>query len=252
MSFADLPPLLDLILIVGGSLAAGFVSGLSGFGVALVSLGVWLHVMPPATAGTLSMGTSVLIHVQTFRRVWREADWSLLWPFLVPGLIATPLGVALMCYLAPGPLKLGLGLFLLGYCALMVAMRGALALHRGGRFADGVVGAIGGVLGGMVGLSGALTAVWVQLRGWPKPVQRGVNQFFNFAVLTLAILIKSTSGDLDRGFFWLLLLCAPGTIAGAWLGMRAYGKVDDRQFRWIIVGLLALSGAALVGSHFAR
>ena len=252
MSFADLPPLLDLIPIVGGSLAAGFVSGLSGFGVALVSLGVWLHVLPPATAGTLSMGTSVLIHLQTFRRVWREADWSLLWPFVVPGLIATPLGVALMGHLAPGPLKLGLGLFLLGYCALMIVMRGALAFHRGGRFADGVVGAIGGVLGGMVGLSGALTAVWVQLRGWPKPVQRGVNQFFNFAVLTLAILIKGLSGDLDRSFFWLLLLCVPGTVAGAWLGMRAYGKVDDRQFRWIIVGLLALSGAALVGSHFAR
>ena len=47
----------------------------------------------------------------------------------------------------------------------------------------------------------------------------------------------------------LVLICLPGTGLGVWLGMKAYGRVDDRQFRRIVLWLLLLSGSALIGSH---
>jgi uncharacterized membrane protein YfcA len=38
----------------------------------------------------------------------------------------------------------------------------------------------------------------------------------------------------------------PGTIVGAWLGVRTYRRVDDRQFQTIILVLLCLSGNVLI------
>ena len=37
----------------------------------------------------------------------------------------------------------------------------------------------------------------------------------------------------------------PGTVLGVWLGVKAYGRVDDRQFRLIVLWLLLASGGVL-------
>jgi hypothetical protein len=41
-------------LLLIGALAGGFVSGLTGFGTALMALGIWLYVLPPSMAVTSS------------------------------------------------------------------------------------------------------------------------------------------------------------------------------------------------------
>src|SRR5260370_399046 len=35
-------------ILLAGALAGGFVSGLAGFGTALMALGIWLYILPPA------------------------------------------------------------------------------------------------------------------------------------------------------------------------------------------------------------
>ena len=46
-----------------------------------------------------------------------------------------------------------------------------------------------------------------------------------------------------------LLVCLPGTIVGAFLGVRVYGRVDDRQFRALVLWLLLASGIVLMVSN---
>jgi hypothetical protein len=41
-------------LLFAGALAGGFVSGLAGFGTALMALGIWLYLMPPSLAVPLA------------------------------------------------------------------------------------------------------------------------------------------------------------------------------------------------------
>ena len=38
----------------------------------------------------------------------------------------------------------------------------------------------------------------------------------------------------------------PVAIAGGWLGRRLYGTLGERQFRRLLAGLIAASGAALL------
>ena len=50
--------------------------------------------------------------------------------------------------------------------------------------ADFVVGAFGGVMGGIGGFTGVLPSLWVTLRGWDKDLQRSVIQNFSLAALS--------------------------------------------------------------------
>src|SRR5207249_7639998 len=118
----------------------------------------------------------------------------------------------------------------------------------GGRLPDAAVGFIGGVLGGMASLSGPAPVIWAQLRGWNMHKQRGVNQPFNMAVLTTAVITAAIAGFLDARFFIFVVLALPTTLIGARIGLSLYGEVDDTQFRRIVLGLLGLSGATLIVS----
>ncbi len=66
------------------------------------------------------------------------------------------------------------------------------------------------------------------------------------AILAAALVSAAVAGFLDHIFLVWVFVTVPTTLLGARLGLLVYGRIDDRQFRWIILGLLALSGASLI------
>jgi uncharacterized protein len=235
-------------MVVAGALAAGFVHGLSGTGYALVALGFWLQAMSPVTAAPLVALCSVCAHLQALPAIWRGVRWSRLWPFLAAGLLGVPLGTMLLEHVRVQPLKLGVGLLLIFYSAWMGLVRRPPIVIGGGRLADALVGFTGGVMGGMASLSGPPQTIWLQLRGWTKGKQRGVNQPFNMAVLATALLSAAAAGLLDRTFLVWAAITLPASLIGAWIGLLVYGRIDDIRFRRIVLILLGLSGATLIMS----
>lgn len=243
--------MIDIALVVAGAAAAGFVNGLSGTGYALVSLGFWLHAMPPTTAAPLVAFCSVCGHLQSLPKIWSGVLWSRVWPFLVGGLIGVPLGTALLSHVQVKPLKLGVGLLLVVYCSWMAFVRRPPVVLGGGRLADATAGFGGGLLGGMASLSGPIPVIWTQLRGWNMLAQRGVNQPFNMAVLAFSLLTAAIAGFIDRTFFLWAAICLPITLVGAHIGLKLYGRINDAQFRRLILLLLGLSGLTLIGSSLS-
>ena len=244
----DLPPTGDIALVVAGALAAGFVNGLSGTGYALVALGFWLHAMSPVTAAPLVAFCAVGGHLQSLPRIWKGVIWSRLWPFLAGGVIGVPIGTALLGFVRVQPLKIGVGLLLILYCSWMGLVRRPPVVMGGGRLADGAAGIGGGILGGMASLSGPIPVIWVQLRGWTALAQRGVNQPYNMSVLTLSLVSAAVAGFLDRTFFIWAAISLPVTLIGAHMGLRLYGRINDAQFRRLVIVLLGLSGVTLIMS----
>ncbi len=241
-------PDLALIVAVGAGLA-GFVTGLAGFGTGLVALGVWLHALDPILAAPLVVICSVIGQFQSLWSLRRRLVWSRLWPFLAGGLPGVPLGVLLLGVLDPEVFRGLVGLFLLAYAGTMLLLRSLPVLNFGGRLADGAIGLGGGVLGGFAGLSGPLPTIWCGLKGWTKDEQRSVFQGFNLSVLSLALISQALGGVVTREVLLLGLVCLPVTSLGAWLGHRTYGRIDDRQFRRLVLWLLLASGAALTVSN---
>ena len=116
----------------------------------------------------------------------------------------------------------------------------------GGRLADGGLGFVCGILGGLAGLSGALLTVWATLRAWPKEAMRGVFTGFNLSIALVSFGAHLATGLVTPAVLEAAALALPGTLAGAWLGARAYGRLSDARFRQVVLVLMGISGAVLV------
>jgi uncharacterized membrane protein YfcA len=239
-------PRVTALVVLAGAFGGGFISGLAGFGTGLVALGIWLHVLAPATASTLAMVCSVLSQVQTIPMIWHALDRRRLWPMLAAGLLGVPIGTRLLTRVDPVAFHLGMGVLLLGFSGFMLFFRVRRRLVWGGRWADGGVGLLGGVLGGLAGLSGPLPTMWAALRGWGKDERRGVFQAFNLTVLSAAIAAHAVSGLLTAEVGRLVLISLPGTLAGSWLGVLAYRRLSERHFDRLVLVLLGVSGVGLL------
>jgi hypothetical protein len=237
-------------LLFFGALAGGFVSGLAGFGTALMALGIWLYVLPPSLAVPLVLVCSVVAQTATLPSMWRSFDFSLIWPFIIGGLAGVPVGVLLIAHADPHQFKLGFGIFLLIFPVVLYLQRKPMAFGFGGKPADILIGFLGGIMGGLAGLSGPLPILWASVRGWSKEERRGVFQIFNWTVLLAALCLQAAAGMLKPDVAWLTLLAFPGTILGAWLGARIYHALSDRNFRDIVLGLLLVSGIGLIWTSF--
>jgi uncharacterized membrane protein YfcA len=233
-------------LALGGTaFVASFTSGLSGFAFGLVALGLWLHLVEPAVAGplvVLSSLTGQLITTLALRRSFRP---DLAWPFILGGVFGVPLGVTILKLVDPAPLKRGFGLFLVAYAAYALLRPPLRPVLAGGRLADGGIGMVGGVMGGIAGLSGAVPVLWCELRGWGKELGRGVYQPFNIAMHMLALGGMAIAGLLDATVWRAFAVCLPCVVIGTLVGLKLYAHVDDRQFRLIVLWLVLASGAAL-------
>jgi uncharacterized membrane protein YfcA len=170
------------------------------------------------------------------------------WPFLIGGLAGVPLGTMLVAYADPRIFRLSVGALLLVFPTALYFHRRPMALSFGGRVADTAIGFAGGILGGMAGLSGPIPILWASVRGWGKDERRGVFQIFNWTILSAALCAQAGTGFITREIMWLALLVFPATVAGAWLGARTYHALSDGNFRDVVLGLLLLSGVALVWS----
>jgi len=234
-------------LLFLGALAGGFVSGLTGFGTALMALGIWLHVMPPSLAVVLVLICSVIAQTSTLPSMWKSFDLTLVWPFVIGGLLGVPIGTMLVAHADPRIFKLTIGVFLLVFPVALYLSK-PMAITFGGRLADGAIGVAGGILGGLAGLSGPLPILWATVRGWDKDQRRGIFQTFNTTVLFIALCLQAAGGMVGREVLWFAVIAFPGTIIGSRLGARLYRALSDRNFRDIVLGLLVLSGAGLVWS----
>jgi uncharacterized protein len=240
--------MITIAVLLFGALAGGFVSGLAGFGTALMALGIWLYVVTPDVAVQLVLICSIIAQTWTMPSIWRSIDFKIVTPFLVGGLAGVPIGTLLVAYADPRHFKLAVGIFLLVFPAALYFQRRPMALTVGGRVADTGIGFAGGVLGGLAGLSGPLPILWASVRGWGKDERRGLFQTFNWTILTAALVVQAASGLVKRETMWMALMVLPATVGGAWLGARAYHALSDGNFRDIVLGLLFLSGLTLVWS----
>src|SRR5450631_1385262 len=238
----------SLVLLSLGAFAGGFVSGLAGFGTALMALGIWLYVLPPPVAVQLVLICSVVAQTSTLPAIWRSIDFRLVTPFLIGGLAGVPLGTLLIAHADPTVFKLSIGVLLLIFPVALYFNRRPLALRFGGRLADAGIGFAGGILGGLAGLSGPLPTLWATVRGWGKDERRGLFQTYNWTVLAAALCLQAATGQIEQRVIWLAGLAFPMTLLGAWAGTRVYRSLSDTNFRDVVLGLLFLSGVGLVWS----
>ncbi len=232
-------------MVAAVALVGATVSGLSGFAFGLVVLGLWLQVLPPVIAGPMVVICSLVVQAMSLGALRHALKWERLLPFLIPGLLAVPLGVWLLPRVEPMLFRRCVGVFLVLYSLYQFAGPWK-PVAWGGKALDAVVGFIGGAMGGLAGLSGAVPMPWTLLRGWPKDQARAVYQPFNMTIQVAALAGMLAYGSLGRTHAYYAMICLPGLLVGGALGLWLYRRVDEVWFRRIVLFLLLASGTGLV------
>jgi uncharacterized membrane protein YfcA len=239
---------MELILVIAfGAALAGFVQGLSGFGFGLTAMALWAWTLEPRLAAALAVVgglTGQLLAAFTVRRGW---DLRALMPFLAGGLAGLPFGLWLLPRLDVPLFKAMLGAMLVVICPLMF-FAGRLPKLRGGRTGDALAGAAGGVMGGLGGFTGVVPTLWCTVRGFDKDRQRAVIQNFNLSMLLVTFSTYLATGVIERPMLPLLAIVPPAVLIPVLLGTRMYVGISDVAFRKVVLGLLFLSGIALLVS----
>jgi uncharacterized protein len=241
-------PTLDLAFFLLATFAAALVAGLAGFAFGLVAAAVWLHILTPLQTASLIIAFGLIVQGVAVWKLRRVLQWRRLWPFLVGGFLGVPLGVVLVGWANPDYMRASVGALLIVYSIHGFARPAMKPVLAGGAPADAGVGVLNGILGGATGLAGIIVTIWCGLRGWPKDVQRTVFQPVGVAVFAMSAVWLGASGAVDADTIRLFLIGVPVLLAGTWLGLRLYGRVDDAGFRKIVLALLLASGGALMFS----
>jgi uncharacterized membrane protein YfcA len=236
---------LDLTIFLIATFAGALVAGLSGFAFGLVAASIWLYILTPLQTATLIVAFGLIVQGYSVWKLRHALDWRKLWPFLAGAVIGVPFGISVLGWANPAHLKAGIGVFLVLY-SLYALLRPKMASAAGGAAADAGVGFLNGVLGGITGLAGILVTIWCGLRGWPKDHQRTIFQPVAVATFAMSAVWLGVKGVVSADTIRMFLLGLPALLAGTWLGMKLYGRLDEATFRRVVLILLLVSGAALI------
>jgi uncharacterized membrane protein YfcA len=223
----------------------GMTTGIAGFAMGLVVSGIWLHILTPIQTAALIVGYALLAQSYSIWKLRQAMSWRKVTPFLIGGAVGVPIGALLLTYINPAHLRIGVGVLLVLYSIYSLA-KPALKPVGGGVPTDLGIGFLNGLLGGLTGLGGIVVTIWVQLRGWPKDVQRIVFQPVILAAQGMTAVSLAFAGAYTAETIKLYLYGLPALAAGIWIGLKLYGKLDDAAFRKVILWLLLVSGVSLV------
>jgi len=239
--------LFNLALFLIATFVAALVAGLAGFAFGIVAAGIWLHVITPVETASLIVGFGLIVQGLAVWKLRKALDWRKLWAFVAGGALGVPLGVAVLGWTNPAHVRAGTGAVLVLY-ALYALARPKMQPVAGGPLRDAGVGLLNGILAGITGFAGIVVTIWCGLRGWPKDVQRAVFQPVGVATFIVCAAWLGGTGAVSAHTVELFLLGLPFLLAGTWLGLKLYGRLDEEGFRKIVLALLLVSGVALLWS----
>ena len=153
--------------------------------------------------------------------------------------------MAALTWANPAYVRAAIGAFLVVF-SLYSLFRPPLHVTSAGPLADAGVGFLNGALAGLSGLAGILVIIWCQLRGWTRDQQRAVFQPVAIAIFLMSAAWLGGSGAIGAQTAWLFVFGLPVLLAGTWLGMKLYGRIDEAAFRMAVLVVLLVSGVAMM------
>jgi uncharacterized membrane protein YfcA len=163
------------------------------------------------------------------------------------GIVAAAVWLYILTPLQTATLIIGLGLVVQGYSVWK--LRHALDWRR---LAPLIVGAAVGVPIGVSILGHAdphylrrgvavvlvVFSLYGLMCGWTKDQQRAVFQPVGVATFAMSAAWLGGQGSITREVIWLIAVGFPVLLAGTWLGLKLYGRLDEAQFRKVVLILL--------------
>jgi uncharacterized membrane protein YfcA len=218
-------------------LAAAFIRGFTGFGLAVVGVPLLTLFFAPARIVPSIMILAILAGLQLLPKIWRSIDWRLLAPTILGALIATPFGTWLLAGIPDNAMRI-----LIGAAVLTASFAVQLGFRFRGRppaLLSAGIGAIAGLTGGAAAMPGP-SVIFLFLAA-PVAVEVGrASLILFFQVSAVASAVSAAfSGLLPVASLILGAALLPALLLGNWLGDRVFDRASAKSYRRVVVVLLA-------------
>ncbi len=230
-----------LLVALFAALLAGIVTGLTGFGLALISTPILLFVYEPRTVIVLTTIFSIVINSAVVWDSWQEARRRLALALLIPALFGIVAGAWVLSVINPDYVRLGVGVIVIFSALLLV--RDVRLPGADTRWGTLVAGTASGALSTSTGLAGPPIVLLLASRDLPKHEFRGTSALYFLPMSVAGLAVLALRGLVEDSEIPLGILLIPAAIAGKAVGTALLRHVSERAFRTITLGLVFLTGA---------
>lgn len=232
---------------------AGFVRGFSGFGSALIYMPLMSAVYGPTIAAVTFLIADLTTGAAFSIRAARQVQWQEIVPLVASASLTAPLGALALTVMDPIALRWFLALFVLVALIAMIAGwryrgRPRLPVTLG-------VGALAGVLGGAVQISGVpILIYWFGSPHGATVIRANLIVFFTLMSISLG-LIYLAKGLFTPQIVVIAAFAAPVLGVSMALGSWFFGRASERLYRrvaYVIVAMAAVLSMPLLDVYFRQ
>lgn len=229
-----------MLVALFAALLAGIVTGLTGFGLALISTPILLFVYEPRTVVVLTAIFSIFINTAVVWDSWHEARRRLSLALLVPALFGVVVGAVVLGVVDPDYVRLGVGAVVLFSAMLLV--RDVRLPGANTRWGTLVAGAASGALSTSTGLAAPPIVLLLASRNLPKHEFRGTSASYFLPMSVAGLAVLALRGLVESSEVPLGLALVPAAVVGKAFGTALLKHVSERAFRAVTLGLVILTG----------
>lgn len=237
---------MDILFVLAAGLLAGTLGGIVGTGSSLVLMPLLVVTFGPRQAVPIMALAAIMGNLGRVLAWRREIDWGACAAYCSTAVPAAALGAGLLLAVPQGLVETVLGAFFLA----LVAVRHWLA-HRAFTITRGHLVLLGGPLGLLTGLvvsTGPLTVPLFTFHGLQRGAFLGTEAAASLGMYGAKVATFQALGALPPE----VLLQGAGVgatlMAGSFVGRFVVLKLSPAAHRWLIDGLMAVSGLALLGA----
>jgi len=234
----------ELLILLGTAIFCGFfVQTVVGFAGSLIALPILLIGLKLPDAIAYISIFYLFSSISLVYKEWKNIDKSVIGKLSIPSIIGVLVGIFALTYSQPVILKRALGVFILIYVAYVIIGKIDLKLGKKGIMLFGVVG---GFFSGIFSTGGPLYVIAVKNSVEEVKIFRATM----IGVLALITFVRLPSlaigGVLNSGHLKMSLIIFPIFILAQFLGNYFFLKINEVLFKKVLLGLLSLSGTALI------
>ena len=223
---------------------SAFTQGLSGFGVALVSMALLPNLIGIQASIALVALVAFVVDLGVLLRYWRSLQFKTMLPLILASFVGVPLGIFLLRRLDEAITLPLLGIIIAGYA--LYALFGLKLPDLESRGWAYGAGFLGGLLGGAYNTPGPPIIVYASCKEWEPDIFKGNLQTFFIQNSVIVLLGHYLSGNLTPEIWLLFGRSLPFLIVGILLGLSMDRWINPEVFRKIVLVLLVVTGLRLV------
>jgi uncharacterized membrane protein YfcA len=238
-----------VLLVLAVVLVASIAQTVTGFGFALIAVPFLVTALDVkdvvVLVGLLGLANSLLVA----RTALDDVPMRTVATMLGATFAGFPFGLAVLLLAPADALRIGVAV---ASIVMAAALASGVSLGARGTAGELVAGVTSGVLNTSTGMNGPPIVIYLQDAGLPpREFRAALAAFFSVSGF-VSTGVFAVSGVITHTALGLAAAGLPAVFTGSWLGHHLFSRIDHGLFRRLVLGLLAATAMAAIGTSLAR